>query len=154
MHSQSAIETLPTTARIVERERAAGLNELNVFQAYSKLVSETKWKLLEFLIEARRSGKRVAGYGAPGKGNTLLNYCGIREDLVEFTVDKNPLKQNSFLVGSRIPVYEPSAIDRERPDYILILPWNLREEIVQQLSHAREWGAQFIIPIPQLEIIA
>lgn len=153
-HSQSAIETLPATAHIVQRERAAGLNGLQVFQAYSELVSETKWKLLEFLIAARRAGKRVAGYGAPGKGNTLLNYCGIREDLVQFTVDRNPLKQNSYLVGSRIPVYEPSAIDRERPDYILILPWNLRDEIVQQLSYARQWGAKFIVPIPQLEVIS
>ncbi len=152
-HEDAKIATQPTVEELLEREQLFGLDRIEVFQDFSARVSETKWKLLEFLISARRAGKRVAGYGAPGKGNTLLNYCGIREDLVEFTVDKNPLKQNTFLVGSRIPVYDPSAIDHQRPDYILILPWNLRDEIIAQLSHVRQWGAKIVVPIPELEII-
>jgi C-methyltransferase C-terminal domain/Putative zinc binding domain/Methyltransferase domain len=152
-HEHASLVTELSVQRIMDRERTAGLEDINVYKAFAKVVSEVKWQLLEFLIKARRSGKSVVGYGAPGKGNTLLNYCGIREDLLEFTVDKNPLKQNTFLVGSRIPVYEPSAIERRRPDYVLILPWNLREEIVEQLSYVRQWGAKFIVPIPSLEII-
>jgi hypothetical protein len=114
---------------------------------------ETKWRLLEFLIAARREGKRTAGYGAPGKGNTLLNYCGIRTDLLEFTVDRNPYKQGQFLPGTHIPIRHPEALEQERPDYILILPWNLKQEIVEQLAHTREWGARFVVPIPQMEVL-
>ena len=114
---------------------------------------ETKWRLLEFLIECRRDGKRVAGYGAPGKGNTLLNYCGIRTDLLEFTVDRNPYKQGQFLPGTHIPIRHPEALEQARPDFILILPWNLKEEIVAQLSYAREWGARFVVPIPEVEVL-
>ena len=95
----------------------------------------------------------MAGYGAPGKGNTLLNYCGIRTDLIEFTVDRNPYKQGLFLPGTHIPIRDPLALDRERPDYIVILPWNLKREIIAQLAHARAWGARFVIPIPELEVL-
>ena len=116
-------------------------------------MTETKWRLVEFLIDCRRDGKRVAGYGAPGKGNTLLNYCGIRADLLEFTVDRNPYKQGQFLPGTRIPIHHPEALEEARPDFILILPWNLSEEIVAQLSHARDWGAQFVVPIPEVRVI-
>ena len=115
-------------------------------------MEEVKRSLLHFLIEAKRQGKRIAGYGAPGKGNTLLNYCGIREDFIDFTVDRNPMKQNTFLPGSRIPVFAPEMIDEQKPDYVLILPWNLKDEVMEQLSHIRNWGAQFIVPIPELKI--
>jgi len=143
---------LPTIAEIHDREISAGLTDLETYSAYGEKVAETKRQLLEFLIQARREGKRVAGYGAPGKGNTLLNYCGIREDLIEFVVDRNPYKQGKFLPGTHIPVFAPEKIDREQPDYVLILPWNLREEITNQLSYVRDWGARFVVPIPRLEV--
>jgi hypothetical protein len=116
-------------------------------------VNETKWRLLEFLIARRREGKRIVGYGAPGKGNTLLNFCGIRTDLLDYTVDRNPYEQGMFLPGTHIPIRHPEAIEQDRPDYILILPWNLKEEIVEQLAYAREWGAQFIVPIPEVQVL-
>jgi hypothetical protein len=106
---------------------------------------------LEFLIAQRREGKRVAAYGAPGKGNTLLNYCGIRTDLVEYTVDRNPYKQGRFLPGTHIPIYAPERLDETRPDVILILPWNLKDEIAAQLAYAREWGARLYVPIPTVQ---
>jgi SAM-dependent methyltransferase len=135
------------------RERALGYDTLAPHTSFSAQVIETKWRLLEFLIAARRDGKRIAGYGAPGKGNTLLNYCGIRTDLVQFTVDRNPYKQGQFLPGTHIPILHPEALEQERPDYILILPWNLKQEIVVQLAHARDWGARFVVPIPQVEVL-
>ena len=116
-------------------------------------MTETKWRLLEFLIACRRDGKRIVGYGAPGKGNTLLNYCGIRTDLLEFTVDRNPYKQGQFLPGTRIPIHDPEELERVRPDFILILPWNLTDEIVAQLSHLRDLGARFVVPIPEVRVI-
>ncbi len=152
-HEESAIETSASVAKLIEREVDAGLDQLDSYRSFAKNVIESKYQLLDFLIACKRSGKAVVGYGAPGKGNTLLNYCGIREDLLEFTVDRNPLKQNSLLPGSRIPVYEPEAIDQRRPDYILILPWNLKDEIIQQLAHVREWGAKFVVPIPTLMVV-
>ena len=115
-------------------------------------VKETKRKLLEFLIEARRAGKSVAGYGAPGKGNTLLNYCGIRTDFLDFTVDRNPYKQGKYTPGTRIPILHPDAIREARPDYLFILPWNLKDEIVAQHAYIREWGGQFVVPIPELAV--
>ena len=114
---------------------------------------ETKWKLLEFMIDARRRGRSIVGYGAPGKGNTLLNYCGIRRDLLEYTVDRNPHKQGTYTPGTRIPILDPSHIDKTRPDFILILPWNLKDEIVASMSHVREWGARFVVPIPEVEVL-
>ena len=114
---------------------------------------ETKRKLLELLIAAKRQGKRIVGYGAPGKGNTLLNYCGIRSDFIEFTVDRNPYKQGKFLPGTHIPILHPSRLDEARPDYIFILPWNFRAEILAQLEHARAWGAKFIVPIPEATVL-
>ena len=126
---------------------------METYEAFSDQVMESKRKLLELLIGLRRKGKRVAGYGAPGKGNTLLNYCGIRTDFLEFTVDRNPYKQGRFLPGTHIPIYAIEEIRARRPDYIFILPWNLKHEIVEQLNYAREWGAKFIVPIPQAEVI-
>ena len=114
---------------------------------------ESKRALLDLLIRLRREGKRIAGYGAPGKGNTLLNYCGIRTDLLEFTVDRNPYKHGRFLPGTHIPIYPPTWIEESRPDYILILPWNLKTEITAQLAYAREWGAKFIVPIPVARVL-
>ncbi|GAB5534319.1 MAG: class I SAM-dependent methyltransferase [Rubricoccaceae bacterium] len=145
----------PVTARateLLEREAAWGVDELATYDAFAERVRETKRALLEFLIDAAREGKTVAGYGAPGKGNTLLNYCGIRTDLLAFTVDRNPYKQGTFTPGARIPVYDPSHVFEARPDYLLILPWNLRDEIAEQMNGIREWGGQFVVPIPQLEV--
>ncbi len=138
---------------ILQREEDRGLTQIATYQAFARRVEETKYRLLEFLIQAKRAGKHVAGYGAPGKGNTLLNYCGIREDLLSYTVDRNPMKQGTYLPGSRIPVYAPSKIQETRPDYVLILPWNLRDEIAAQMEGIREWGGQFVVPVPELEII-
>ena len=109
--------------------------------------------LVSFLIEARRQGKRVVGYGAPGKGNTLLNYCGIRPDLLEYTVDRNPYKHGRLTPGTRIPIHAPERIAEDRPDYVLILPWNLRTELTEQLSYVREWGGRLVFPIPALEVV-
>jgi hypothetical protein len=117
-------------------------------------VRETKRKLLSLLIEAKRAGKRIAGYGAPGKGNTLLNYCSIRGDFLDFTVDRNPYKQGKFLPGTHIPILPPSKLDEAKPDYILILPWNFKDEIMAQLAHVRGWGGKFIVPIPEATVIA
>ncbi|MBV8955745.1 MAG: methyltransferase domain-containing protein [Solirubrobacterales bacterium] len=138
---------------LADRERALGYDTLAAHTSFAASVMAAKWGLLEFLIGARRDGKRVAGYGAPGKGNTLLNYCGIRSDLLEFTVDRNPYKQGQFLPGTHIPIHHPEAIERERPDFILILPWNLKQEIVTQLGNARDWGARFVVPIPKVEVL-
>ncbi|MBI5671816.1 MAG: SAM-dependent methyltransferase, partial [Nitrospirae bacterium] len=111
-----------------------------------------KRKLLEFLIEAKRKGKVIVGYGAPGKGNTLLNYCGIRSDFIEYTVDRNPYKQGKFLPGTHIPIYAPEKISETKPDYVFILPWNFRDEIMQQMAFIREWGGQFVVPIPEVRV--
>ncbi len=123
------------------------------YASFAERVKETKRKLLDFLIEARRAGKRVVGYGAPGKGNTLLNYCGIREDFLDFTVDRSPHKQGKLLPGTRIPIYEPDRIRDARPDYVLILPWNLRDEIEEQLAYVREWGGRLVVPIPETTVL-
>jgi hypothetical protein len=141
-------------AATLAAEVAAGLAGPERDAAVAAGVRRTRSELLSFLIEARRAGKRVAAYGAAAKGNTLLNYCGVRTDMVDFVADKNPTKQGRFLPGSRIPVLGPEAIDAQKPDFVLILPWNLKDEIVGQLAHIRAWGGQFVVPIPALEIIA
>src|SRR5450432_375295 len=135
------------------REDAQGYGRLETYLRFEDRVRATKRKLLELLIDAKRAGKRIVGYGAPGKGNTLLNYCGIRADFVDFTVDRNPYKQGRFLPGTHIPIREPAALDAAKPDYILILPWNFKDEIMAQLAHARSWGAKFIVPIPEATVI-
>lgn len=145
----------PTTTRVGElktREAAAGLTSLAPYQQFQARVHATKRELLSFLIKARNEGKRVAGYGAPGKGNTLLNYCGIGTDFMEFTVDRSPAKQGTWTPGSRIPILAPEEIFKRRPDYVLILPWNLRDEIVAKMSVVRDWGGRFVVPIPRVEI--
>jgi len=133
------------------KEEAAGLSKLDSYCVFAERVKETKYALLEFLIDVHRDGKQVAGYGAPGKGNTLLNYCGIRSDLLTYTVDRNPYKQGKFLPGSHIPIYSPERIAVTKPDYVLILPWNLKDEIMQQLAYIREWGGRFVVPIPSVQ---
>jgi hypothetical protein len=146
----------PVTAAVVslrERELAAGLDRMETYATFAEQVMESKRALLELLIQLRRVGKCIVGYGAPGKGNTLLNYCGVRTDFLEFTVDRNPYKQGRFLPGTHIPIYSPERIRERRPDYILILPWNLKTEIVAQLAYAREWGAKFIVPIPAARVL-
>ena len=146
----------PVSVRVpelAERERALELDRLEGYSSFAPRVIETKWNLVEFLIDCQRDGRRVAGYGAPGKGNTLLNYCGIRTDLLEFTVDRNPYKQGQFLPGTRIPIHHPEALEQARPDFVVILPWNLTDEIVAQLSYVREWGGRFVVPIPEVKVI-
>ena len=138
--------------RLKEREVEYGLENLERYASFGENVKETKRKLLEFLIRAKREGKRIAGYGAPGKGNTLLNYCGIRTDFIDFTVDRNPYKQGKFLPGTNIPIHSPDRIRQERPEYVLILPWNFREEIMRQLEYIREWGGKFVVPIPEVTV--
>jgi hypothetical protein len=137
---------------LLERERSAGMTEMGYYTAFGRRAEDTKHALVEFLIDARRHGLAVAGYGAPGKGNTLLNFCGIRTDLLAYTVDRNPYKQGRYLPGTHIPVHHPDRLAETRPDLILILPWNLRTEIAQQLAPAREWGARLVVPIPRLEV--
>jgi len=145
----------PTSGAVKEllaAERAAGLDRLETYEDFAEKVFATKRRLLSFLIEARDNGKTVIGYGAPGKGNTLLNYCGIRTDLLAYTVDRNPHKHGRYLPGTRIPIHPPKAIATSRPDYVLILPWNLRDEIAAQLGYIRDWGGKFVVPIPELTV--
>ena len=152
----AADDSRPVTERVHElraREEAAGYRDVAMYAAFEERVRETKRKLLELLIEAKREGKTIVGYGAPGKGNTLLNYCGIRKDFIDFTVDRNPYKQGRFLPGTHIPIHAPERIDEARPDYIFILPWNFKDEIMAQLAYAREWGAKFIVPIPEATVV-
>jgi hypothetical protein len=144
------------SARVTEllkRERDLGFEKLETYEAFGANVEATKRKILAFLIDLRNKGKRVVGYGAPGKGNTLLNYCGIRTDFLEYTVDRNPYKAGKYTPGTRIPILKPEQIDATRPDYIFILPWNLKDEIVKQMAHVREWGCKFIVPIPEPRIL-
>ncbi len=137
-----------------ERELNAGLDQMETYSNFGEKVKASKRALLSFLIEAKEQGKTVAGYGAPGKGNTLLNYCGIGTDFIDFTVDRNPYKQCRFLPGSHIPIYPVEKIAEARPDYVLILPWNLKAEIVERMVQVREWGGQFVIPVPAVEVIS
>lgn len=134
------------------REAEAGVGTLAYYEDFESRVQETKRKLLEFLIDAKRDGKRVVGYGAPGKGNTLLNYCGIRTDFLDFTVDRSPHKHGRFLPGTHIPIFPPEKLWEARPDYVLILPWNLKTEIMNQLAGIREWGGRFVVPIPEVTV--
>ncbi len=142
-------EAGPRVAELAARELQAGLRSLDGYRRFAEQVRETKRKLLDFLIQAKRAGRSVAGYGAPGKGNTLLNYCGIREDFLDYTVDRNPYKHGKFLPGTHIPVFAPEKLSQMKPDYVLILPWNLKDEIIAQLAYVREWGGKFVVPIPE-----
>ncbi|TKG73698.1 class I SAM-dependent methyltransferase [Prauserella endophytica] len=138
---------------VLAREKAAGLHELSGYTAFAAEVDRVRLDLLRFLTEAAANGRTVVGYGAPGKGNTLLNHCGIRPDLLAYTVDRNPYKHGRYTPGTRIPILPPEQIALDRPDYVLVLPWNLREELTEQLSYVDEWGGRLVFPIPRLEIV-
>jgi hypothetical protein len=137
---------------LAEREEKAGFTRLATYFSFDEKVKETKRKIMTFLIGAKRAGKSIVGYGAPGKGNTLLNYCAIRTDFVEYTVDRNPYKHGKFLPGTHIPIFPPEKIRETKPDYVLVLPWNLKDEIRKQLSYIREWDGKFVVPIPEVEV--
>lgn len=148
-------QSLPVTEaarELRQRELADGFETLDRYRGFDAQVRQTKNQLLRFLIDAKEAGKKVVGYGAPGKGNTLLNYCGIRTDYLDFTVDANPYKQGAYTPGTRIPILAPDAIREARPDYVLILPWNLRDEISKVAGYVREWGGKFVVPIPKVEV--
>jgi hypothetical protein len=148
-------EKLAVTERLralLAREQALGIDRLESYRAFDEQVKETKRRLLNFLIEARRDGKTVVGYGAPGKGNTLLNYCGIRTDFLDYTVDRNPYKHGRFTPGTHIPIYDVDRLAATKPDYLLILPWNLKDEILAQTAYIREWGGRHVVPIPKLKV--
>jgi 2-polyprenyl-3-methyl-5-hydroxy-6-metoxy-1,4-benzoquinol methylase len=140
-------------ASLAAREEACGYGRLEAYRSFDEKVKETKRRILEVLTGAKRQGKSIVGYGAPGKGNTLLNYCGIRCDFLDYTVDRNPYKQDKFLPGTHIPVFPPERIRETRPDLVLILPWNLKDEIMEQLAYVREWGGKFVIPIPEAIVV-
>jgi SAM-dependent methyltransferase len=142
----------PSVADLIAGETRAGLASPEGYGGFAQKVKETKLALLDFLITAARQGKSVAGYGAPGKSATLLHYCGIGKDLIQFTVDRSPYKQGRFLPGSHIPIFHPDRIREAKPDYVVILPWNLKDEIMQQLHFIRDWGGLFVVPIPELRI--
>ncbi len=151
--ADSAKAVQASVAALKAKEQRAGLDRIDAYRAYGERVQRTRRGLLDFLRRAKDEGKRIAGYGAPAKGNTLLNYCGIGPDVVEFTVDRSPHKQGRFLPGSHIPVFHPDRVREARPDYLLILPWNLKEEVMAQMAHIREWGGRFVVPIPELAVL-
>ncbi|MEI9986557.1 MAG: class I SAM-dependent methyltransferase [Aliidongia sp.] len=152
-HAGSGATPSPAVDALRRREIAAGLAGPEPYRRFAETVADTKASILEFLIGARRAGKRVVGYGAPAKGNTLLNYCGVRSDMIEFTVDRSPHKQGMLLPGTHIPIRAPDALLAAKPDYVFILPWNLRNEIVAQMAEIRGWGGRFVVPIPRLRIL-
>ncbi len=151
-HSRHAGSETPAVAAVLADEEQRGLHSLAGHRGFAKAVARVKRDLITFLADAAGEGRTVVGYGAPGKGNTLLNHCGIRSDLLSYTVDRSPYKQGLYLPGTHIPILAPETIERDRPDYILVLPWNLRTEISQQLTFVRSWGGRFVVPIPSLEI--
>ncbi|OHT87689.1 class I SAM-dependent methyltransferase [Mycobacteroides saopaulense] len=146
-------EIAPSVAEVLELERRAGLHELSGYERFRATTERIRLELLQFLLTSKARGKTVVGYGAPGKGNTLLNYCGIRTDLLAYTVDRNPYKQGMYSPGTRIPVHSPERIDEDKPDVVLVLPWNLETEITQQLRHIGEWGGKLVYPLPQLHVV-
>jgi len=153
-HAEDTARPVTSRAReLRQREIEAGIRRLETYARFGEQVKETKRRLLEFLIEVKRHGKTVVGYGAPGKGNTLLNYCGVRTDFIDFTVDRSPYKQGKFLPGTRIPIHHPDRIRETKPDYVLILPWNFKDEIVEQMAFIRDWGGRFVVPIPEASIL-
>ena len=140
-------------ADLLAREEAAGLGRLETYRSFAERVQRVKWGLLSFLIAAKEEGKSIAAYGAPAKGNTLLNYCGVRTDFLDYTVDRSPHKQGRYLPGVRIPIHGPDRLRETRPDYVLILPWNLKEEIVGQMADVRSWGGRFVVAIPEVRVL-
>ncbi len=152
--TESAQRMTLAPERVIAEERRNGLDKLDSYKAFAGDVWAVKRNLLRFLIDAREQGAQVVGYGAPAKGNTLLNFCGVREDLLAYTVDISPHKQGRFLPGTHIPIHAPDQIVKTRPDYLLILPWNLRDEIIAQMAHIRTWGGRFVVPLPKVEVLS
>jgi hypothetical protein len=154
-HEEDATKAVgPYVKALRDEERAAGLEALAAYRSFSDQVKRTKRHLLRFLIEAKSAGRSIVGYGAPAKGNTLLNYCGIRSDFLDYTVDRSPHKQGKFLPGTHIPVFHPDRIRATRPDYVLILPWNIAREVQTQMADIRAWGGRFVVPIPEARVLA
>jgi SAM-dependent methyltransferase len=151
-HVDDPIPVSPSVHELHAREETAGFSRPERYASFTEQVHETKRRLLEFLIAARRRGKSVVGYGAPGKGTTLLNYCGIRTDFLAYTVDRNPYKHGRFTPGTHIPIFPPDRIFETKPDYLLVLPWNLKDEIMEQMAGIRAWGGQFVVPIPDVKV--
>ena len=151
--AEIAQEPGDAVARVLADEQRAGLHDLDGHRGFADAVLQIKRDLLDFLITASREGRTVAGYGAPGKGNTLLNHCGIRSDLLSYTVDRNPYKHGRFLPGTHIPVHPTERLAETKPDYVLVLPWNLRRELDAQLAYVRDWGGRLVYPIPALDIV-
>jgi 2-polyprenyl-3-methyl-5-hydroxy-6-metoxy-1,4-benzoquinol methylase len=152
-HAASTRRPSPRVSELLEHEIESGFLEIETYARFSEQVRRTKRNLLSFLIAAKEQGKSICGYGAPGKGNTLLNYCGIRSDFMDFTVDRNTYKQGRFLPGTHIPIHHPDRIREAKPDYVLILPWNFKDEIMHQMAHVREWGGKFVVPIPEVRVL-
>jgi hypothetical protein len=139
-------------AEVLRIEEEAGLHQVDGYLQLRPRTEKVRHELLRFLLDCRTQGKQVVGYGAPGKGNTLLNYCGIRSDLLEYTVDRNPYKHGRFTPGTRIPIHDPAQIGKDRPDVVLVLPWNLETELTEQLAYIKEWGGQLVVPLPSLHV--
>ncbi len=144
----------PVVETLRQRERLGGLDRIGTYDIFARRVVEAKHNLVDFLINAKRRGKSIAAYGAPGKANTLLNYCGIRTDFIDYTVDRNPYKHGKYMPGTHIPIHPPERLAQTRPDYVLILPWNLKDEILTQLRYVRDWGGQFVLPIPNVGVVS
>jgi hypothetical protein len=156
-HSENKASIAAVTPRVAamrQKETDFGLTKMTTYTAFGEKVKATKRKLLKFLIEAADAGKKTVCYGAAAKGVTLVNYCGVRDDLVDYVVDKSPHKQNHFMPGVRIPIYSPEKIFETKPDYVLILPWNLKGEISEQMAAVRDWGGKFVVPIPEVAVFA
>ena len=153
-HDDDSQPVSQAVADLKHVETQAGLDDVAIYSAFAEQVKETKRELLDFLIGIKRAGKAIAGYGAPGKGNTLLNYCGIREDFLDYTVDRNIYKHGKYTTGARIPIHAPEKIRETKPDFLLILPWNLKDEIIEQTQYIREWNGQWVVPIPTLKVIS
>ena len=152
-HAETAPLRTDRCLAVVDAERAAGLDRPETYADFGVAVADVKCQLLEFLIDARRNGKKVVGYGAPAKGNTLLNYCGIGTELLPYTVDRSPYKQGRYLPGVQIPIHDPQRIFETKPDYVLVLPWNLKNEISEQMAAIRDWGGRFVVAIPTVTVL-
>ena len=152
-HADRDLRITDRVRDLLQIEQSAGVGRLETYASFSEQVKATKRDILQFLIDAKRAGKSVVGYGAPGKGNTLLNYCGIRSDFLDYVVDRNPYKHGKFLPGTHIPIFPPDQIARTRPDYVVIMPWNLKEEIREQLSWVSDWGGRLVVFIPRVEVL-
>jgi hypothetical protein len=150
-HQELALE--PRVAALLAAEAEEGVNDPAYYRAFRERVVKVKFDLLDFLISVKRAGKSVVAYGIPAKGNVLLNYCGVRTDFLDYVVDRSPYKQGKFTPGTHIPIFPTSRVAETRPDYLLILPWNIKEEVMEQMAEIRSWGGQFVVPIPGLQVV-